>query len=366
VLSGTRESIPCWVRGIRLDPNGRRLTLSAGLAPAWIGRLRYTAQVEPIQLAGTNLSVSRLCFGNMTFGSQTDEASAARMIDCCFANGINFLDTANIYNKGAAEEMLGKLLLGRRHRVVLATKVRGAMGTGPDEKGLSRAAILRAVDDSLRRLQTDYIDLYYLHQPDYDVPIEETLETMRRLIEQGKVRYPAISNYASWQATHMLHLAERNQWAPARVAQQMYNLVARGLEQEFVPMASALNFSIVAYNPLAGGMLTGKQNRQAPLPGTRFDDNKMYLDRYWHAAYFDAVEELGTIAAEAGRSLISLSLNWLLHHTTTACVILGASRLEHLEANLKASTEGPLSEDTLTRCDAVWAKLRGPAPKYNR
>jgi aryl-alcohol dehydrogenase (NADP+) len=322
--------------------------------------------MDRVTLAGTNLSVSRLCFGNMTFGSQTDEATAARIMDCCLANGINFIDTANVYNKGVAEEMLGKLLAGRRHRVVLATKVRGVMGSAPDQKGLSRAAIVRAIDESLRRLQTDSVDLYYLHMPDYDVPIEETLDAMQRLIDQGKVRYPAISNYASWQVTRMLWLSDKNNRVAPRVAQMMYNLVARGLEQEFVPMSRELDVSIVAYNPLAGGMLTGKQSREAPLPGTRFDKNQMYLDRYWHNAYFDAIDELRSIADEAGRSMISLSLTWLLHHTTTASVILGASKLEHLEQNLKAAEDGPLPDDVLARCDAVWSKLRGVTPKYNR
>jgi aryl-alcohol dehydrogenase-like predicted oxidoreductase len=322
--------------------------------------------MDQVTLAGTNLSVSRLCFGNMTFGSQTGEAAAARMIDCCLSSGINFLDTANIYNKGASEEMLGKLLAGRRQRVVLATKVRGAMGPDSDQQGLSSAAIFRAIDESLRRLQTEWVDLYYMHQPDYETAIEESLEAMERLVEQGKVRFPATSNYASWQVMRMLWIAGKNQWRAPRVAQQMYNLVARGLEQEFVPMSREVGVSIVAYNPLAGGMLTGKQSREAPETGTRFDGNRMYLDRYWHAAYFDAVEELRAVAAEAGRSLVSLSLNWLLHHTDTASVILGASKLEHLEQNLKAAGEGPLTDDVVARCDAVWQKLRGVTPKYNR
>jgi aryl-alcohol dehydrogenase-like predicted oxidoreductase len=302
----------------------------------------------------------------MTFGSQTAEADGARMIDVCLSNGIDFLDTANIYNKGAAEEMLGKILTGRRHRVTLATKVRGVMGPDADQKGLSRAAIYRAIDDSLRRLKTDYIDLYYLHQPDYDVPIEETLETMQKLVEQGKIRYPAVSNYASWQVTRMIGMAEARNWRPARVAQQMYNLVARGLEQEFIPMSRDLDVSIVAYNPLAGGLLTGKQSRERPAQGTRFDNNQMYLDRYWHPAYFDAVDELLRVAAEAQRSPVSLALNWLLHHTSTACVILGASRVEQLEQNIKAASEGPLDAGVVGKCDAVWGKLRGVTPKYNR
>jgi len=319
--------------------------------------------MEKIPFSGTDLTVSRLCFGNMTFGGQTDKAAAARMIDLCLDHGINFLDTANSYNKGASEEMLGKLLLGRRDKVVLATKVCNRM---EEYGGLSRAAIHRGAEESLRRLQTDYIDLYYLHQPDWSVPIEETLGAIDELVQQGKVRYPATSNYASWQITEMRWLAENNGWRPVTAAQMMYNLVARGLEQEFLAMAKRLNVPVIAYNPLAGGLLTGKQDRNAPLKGTRFDNNQMYLNRYWHDQYFDAVDQLLTIAKDAGRSPVSLALCWLLHHTQTACVILGASQIEHLEQNLKAAEEGPLDEATLKRCEDVWAGLRGPTPKYNR
>ncbi len=302
----------------------------------------------------------------MTFGGQTREDAAARMIDLCLDRGINFLDTANVYNHGGSEEMLGRLLRGRRRHFVLATKVRGKMGDAPDQSGLSRPAILRAIDESLRRLQTDYVDLYYLHMPDYAAPLEETLETIDGLVRQGKVLYPATSNYASWQLTRILWLAEKNGWRPPVVAQPMYNLIARGIEQEFLPMAKEFGVSTVVYNPLAGGLLTGKQSRDAPLPGTRFDNNRMYLDRYWHPAYFDAVAELDSIARRAGRSMVGLSLGWLLHHTRTDCVILGASRLEQLDESLKACEEPPLETETVAACDAVWEKLRGITPKYNR
>jgi aryl-alcohol dehydrogenase-like predicted oxidoreductase len=317
-------------------------------------------------LKHTDLAVSRICFGTMTFGAQTDEASARRILERCFEAGVNFIDTANIYNKGASEQMLGRLLQGRRGEVVLASKVRGKMGDGPDETGLSRRAVLKAIEDSLRRLRTDYLDLYYLHQPDYDVPLEETLETMDRLVRQGKVRYPASSNYSGWQVTHMLWIAEKNGYKPARVTQPMYNLLARGIEQEYLPMCTQFGVSTVVYNPLAGGLLTGKHRREAPLAGTRFDNNQLYLDRYWHPAYFDAVEKLGDIAARSGRSLVSLSLNWLLHHTAADCIILGASRPEQLQENLGTLEDGPLAGDTLAACDEVWAGLRGVTPKYNR
>jgi aryl-alcohol dehydrogenase-like predicted oxidoreductase len=317
-------------------------------------------------LQHTDLSVSRACFGTMTFGSQLDEPAAIGIIDRCIDQGVNFFDTANVYNHGASEIIVGKALKGRRGEVILASKVRGKMGDGADQGGLSRAAIERGIEDSLRRLQTDYLDLYYLHQPDYAVPIEESLETMERLVQQGKVRYPASSNYSGWQVCRMQWLAEKNGYRRAAVTQPMYNLLARGIEQEYLSMCKEFGVSTVVYNPLAGGLLTGKQKRDSPLKGTRFDGNQMYLSRYWHEQDFDAVAELLQIAAKAGRSPVSLALNWLLHHTPTDCVILGASKLAQLEENLKAMEEGPLSADTIAACDQVWTKIRGVSPQYNR
>jgi aryl-alcohol dehydrogenase-like predicted oxidoreductase len=281
-------------------------------------------------------------------------------------HGINFIDTANVYNRGESERITGKWMAQHRSKVVLATKVRGKMGDGPDEQGLSKSAIVKAIDASLQRLQTDHVDLYYLHQPDYDVPIEESLEAMASLVKAGKVRYPASSNYSGWQVAEMLCLAEKHQWTPATVTQPMYNLLARGIEQEYLPMTSHFGLANCVYNPLAGGMLTGKQQREKPQAGTRFDNNQMYLDRYWHPAYFDAVDKLVQIAAAAGRSLVSVALNWILHHTPIECVILGASRLEQLEQNLATLGDGPLSKETLDACDQVWRDLRGVTPKYNR
>ncbi|HSB12983.1 MAG TPA: aldo/keto reductase [Bryobacteraceae bacterium] len=322
--------------------------------------------MQHIALRHTDLTVSRVCLGTMTFGGQTDIDEAARLVDHCLDSGVNFFDTANIYNKGASETILGRILRGRRSGVVLASKVRGKMGDGPNESGLSRVAIMRALDDTLRRLGTDYLDLYYLHQPDYDVPLEESLDAIDRLVRLGKVRWPASSNYASWQVCRMLWLAETHSYKPACVTQPMYNVLARGIEQEYLPMAKEFGVSTVVYNPLAGGLLTGKQQREAPIPGTRFDNNQLYLDRYWHPAYFDAVDRLGAIAASVGRSLVSLALNWLLHHSPADCLILGASRLDQISENLRAAEEGPLPEDAVAACDQVWADLRGITPKYNR
>ena len=302
----------------------------------------------------------------MTFGSQAAEAAAMRMIDRSIECGVNFFDTANVYNRGASETMLGKALKGRREKVVLASKVRGEMGKGADESGLSREAINRAIDESLRRLGTDYLDLYYLHMPDYAVPLDETLSAIENLVRAGKVRYPAASNYAAWQMVQMLWIADTEKYRPVRVTQPMYNLLARGIEQEYLPMCREFGISTVVYNPLAGGLLTGKYRDETPPPGTRFDKNQLYLDRYWHPAYFEAVEELRRLAEEAGRSMTGVALNWLLHHTAADCVILGASKLEQLTENLKSLEQGPLAPETLEGCERIWAKLRGVTPKYNR
>jgi aryl-alcohol dehydrogenase-like predicted oxidoreductase len=318
-------------------------------------------------LPHTDLRVSRLCFGTMPFGSQADEAASRRMVDRCLDAGINFFDTANMYNQGKSETILGKALAGRRARVILATKVRNKMGEAPDDAGLSRAAIHKAIDASLKRLGTDYVDLYYLHWPDYSVPIAETLGALDELVRAGKVRYPAVSNYAAWQICEMLWVAEKNGFAAPHISQPMYNLLARAIEEEYVPFSKQFGVAVIPYNPLAGGLLTGKHSKaQGPASGTRFDNNQLYLNRYWHDDYFAAVEELRAIAGEAGKSLIELSLQWLLSQEAVNSIILGASRLEQLEENLKAGKGSPLDPATLERCDAVWKRLRGITPKYNR
>ena len=318
-------------------------------------------------LPHTDLKVSRVSFGTMTFGAQTDEAAARRLVDRCLEAGINFFDTANIYNQGRSETILGQALAGRRDKVILATKVRGKMGEGADESGLSPAALRKALEASLKRLETDYVDVYYLHQPDYATPIEETLAAMDELVRAGKVRYSAVSNYAAWQICEIHWLAEKHAYKPPRISQPMYNLLARGIEEEYLPFCRRFGVAVVPYNPLAGGLLSGNHSRrQGPISGTRFDGNQMYLDRYWHDDYFAAVEDLAGIARDAGKTLVELSFQWLLAQPVVDSIILGASRLEQLEENLKACENGALDEAMLARCDAVWKRLRGITPKYNR
>jgi aryl-alcohol dehydrogenase-like predicted oxidoreductase len=322
--------------------------------------------IERRKLKSTDLEVSRFCFGTMTLGKPLDQAGTNEVIGRCLDVGINFFDTANMYNAGVAETLLGEALKGRRDKIVLASKVFFKMGDGLDQKGLSRRAILRAVDESLQRLQTNYLDIYYLHAPDHTVPVEESLEAMNSLAKQGKVRYVASSNYAGWEVVQMLWLAKERGWRAPHISQPMYNLLARGIEQEYLAMCKEFGISTVVYNPLAGGLLTGKHRQEAVIPGTRFDKNKLYQDRYWHTQHFHAVERLREIAKNAGRSLVSLALNWLLHHTVTDVVILGASSMTQLNENLAAGEEGALPAEVVKACDEVWHELRGPLPVYNR
>ena len=318
-------------------------------------------------LPHTDLKVSRLSFGTMTFGSQADQSSADRMVGQCLEAGINFFDTANMYNRGKAEEILGRALGGRRQSIILASKVRHKMGDGPNDVGLSRAAIRKAIEASLTRLGTNYLDIYYLHQPDYDTPVEETLEAMDEVVRAGKVRYPAVSNYSAWQITEILWIAEKKGYRPPTISQPMYNLLARAIEEEYLPFCKRFGVAVIPYNPLAGGLLTGKHTRESrPLAGSRFDNNPLYLGRYWHEDYFAAVEELKAIARDAGKTLVELSLQWLLSQPQVDSVILGASRPEQLAENLKAAEGGPLDGPVLAQCDAVWKRLRGITPKYNR
>lgn len=321
--------------------------------------------MKTVVLGKTALSVSKACLGTMTFGSQVDAAGANRMVDYALDRGVNFFDTANVYNQGVSEEITGRALGEKRSAVVLATKVRGRMKTPSEYSGLSPESIRRAAEESLRRLGTDYIDIYYLHQPDYDVAIEETLGALDALRREGKIRFIGTSNYAAWQMAEIVAVSERRGFQRPTVAQPMYNCVARGIEQEYLPFTRHYGIANVCYNPLAGGLLSGKQSFEAgPLAGTRFDSNAMYRKRFWHAAYFDAVEALRAVAGRCEISLVDLALRWTAQRTD--CVILGASKFDHLRANLTASNGDELPREALDACDAVWEKLRGPTPRYNR
>lgn len=323
--------------------------------------------MDQMRLAGTDVDAGRVVFGTMTFGAQVDEAEAGRMVAACREAGVTMFDTSNNYAGGASEEILGRVVRPFRDDVLISTK--GGSPVGQSDAalaGLGRRALHRAVDDSLRRLGTDHIDIYYLHRPDPATPIEETLAAMDELVRAGKVRRLGQSNFAAWQITEMNYLARLNGWPPALLSQPLYNLLGRRIEDEYVACAQHLGLTSITYNPLAGGLLTGKHRPgETPEDGTRFS-KASYRDRYWNPAQFDAVERLRALADEAGLTLVELAFRWILGRPVVDGMLLGASRLEQLESNLAAVDGPPLGEDLMAACDDVWADLRGAAPLYNR
>lgn len=318
-------------------------------------------------LTGTGAEVSRLCLGTMTFGAQADEAESVRMVRRALDAGINFFDTADAYTNGAAEVILGKALKGHRDGVVVASKVRQPMGEHPHkDHGLSRWHVIRGVEASLKRLGTECLDILYFHQPDYHTPLEESLSAADQLIRQGKVMYVGMSNHAAWQICQALWFCDRQRLIAPRVTQVVYNLLARGIEQELLPFCREQRIGVTVYNPLAAGLLTGKHSRtEGPVQGSRLQLNQTYHQRYWLDANLDAVAELQEIAKGAGIKPVALAFRWLAAQQAVDSIVVGASRLEQLEENLSV-WDGELSADTLEACDRVWAKLRGPSYQYNR
>lgn len=317
-------------------------------------------------LPSTGVQLSALTLGTMMFGGQTDESESLRIMDLAFERGVNSFDTANVYNQGESERITGLGLKGRRSRVILATKVCGRMGTDPNDSGLSRRSILSSAEDSLRRLGTDYIDIYYLHSPDRHTPVEESLYAMDILIRSGKVRYAGISNFAAWQAADILHISDRRGYSAPVVTQNVYNLLTRGIEAEFVPFLRAHPMGMAVYNPLAGGLLAGKHKKDKPEDNTRFALNKEYWKRYWSQENFTAVERLRTIAGESELNLLQLSYKWLAMQPEVSTVICGVSNLSQMEENLGLLQGPPLSRQTLAACDELWHSLAGTRFAYNR
>lgn len=313
--------------------------------------------MQYVTLKGTGLTVSKACLGTMTFGGQVSEKDSIRMIDAALDQGINFVDTADIYYNGASEVATGKALVGRRENVILATKVYNPMSADVNDRGLNRRHLIQGLEQSLRRLQTDYVDIYYLHQPDYQTPIEETLETMDTLVKSGKVRYVGVSNYAAWQISDLLAAAREFHWIMPSVTQNVYNLLTRGIEGELVPMAMHHNLGVIVYNPLMSGMLTGKHQKGHAVAGSRLAENAVYRKRYWSDENMDASLELADIAAAIGIKPAELALRWCANQPGINSVLIGVSKQEHLESNLEAVLAPPLPEDVLSACDTVWGHM---------
>ena len=311
------------------------------------------------RMGRTGLKVSELCLGCMTFGGQCDEQASFAIMDRAVEAGCNFFDTANVYTEGRSEQIVGKWLKGRRDSIVLATKVRGPVGKGPNEGGLSRKHIMQAVEDSLRRFQTDYIDLYQVHSVDPETPLEETLRALDDLVRQGKVRYLGCSNFAAWQLCKALWVSDVRDLARFDCVQPRYNLIHRGIERELLPLCAEEGIGVIAYNPLAGGFLSGKYRQgQAPPSNTRFALRDLYVQRYWHDREFAAVERLKAIAAAHDNSLVPFAVAWVIHNPAVTSAIVGATSVAQLQESLEGFHTA-LSAGALAACDEVWGALWG-------
>lgn len=319
--------------------------------------------------AVTLAAVPPLVLGTMTFGDTTDAREAARVFDHALSTGITWIDTANAYAAGRTEEILAGLLRGHDD-LVLATK---AGMPNPDVDGdhglLSPRALRASLEGSLRRLGREHVEILYLHRPDRDTPLRQTLEAVAELVSEGKVGALGVSNYAAWQIGDLVRVADEVGAPRPLVSQQMYNMVARRLDEEYTEYAATAGLETVIYNPLAGGLLTGRYDFGTPAESGRFataNVAKSYRDRYWDARLFQAVHRLETIASSAGMPLLEMALRWTVSRPVTNSVLLGASRLEQLHANLEAIRKGPLEPDLMKDIDAIGADLRGPMPAYNR
>ena len=320
-----------------------------------------------IAIMDSRRTVPRIIFGTMNFGIQLDQTSADRMLRMFFDLGYKEIDTAYNYADGAAEEILGRILRPEhRGKVYLATKVRPL-----ESGGLGSESVIYQVNTSLKRLDTDYVDLLYLHAPDLKTPIEVTLETCQRLFEQGKFRELGLSNYASWQVADIWHLCRQNGWVTPSVYQGMYNAITRDVERELFPAIRNFGIRFYAYNPLAGGLLTGRYTQfgEKPREG-RFKLQQVYLERYWKKSYFEALEVIRNISEQVGVSMTQVALVWILHHSFLKGqyrdgVILGASSLDQWETNLR-SLDGELPAEVAEGIDRAWQKARPDCPQYFR
>ena len=304
--------------------------------------------MEHVRLGRSGLQVSRLCLGTMTFGLQSDEATAIAIMDRAADAGVDFLDSSDAYplggdlaSRGRTEEIIGRWLRGKRDRFIIATKCFAPVGPAPFDAGNSRKHIMSAVEGSLRRLGTDYIDLYQLHGYDPDTPIDETLGALDDLVHQGKVRYTGCSNFLTYQLVRAVGRSETLRLARFDSVQPRYNLLFRQIEREMLPFCAEEGVGVIPYNPIAGGLLSGKHSWTAPPPeGSRFTlgwAGQMYQERYWNERAFETVETLRKLADQAGVGLVTLAVAWVLAGEAVTAPIIGASRPEQLDASLAAA-----------------------------
>ena len=317
----------------------------------------------------TGLTVSRLCLGTMTFGLQTEEDASRRILDTAADAGVNFIDTANVYPLGGGEdiagrteEIVGRWLKGKRDRFILATKAVGKMGPSAWDQGASRKHLLDAIDASLQRLGTDYVDLYQLHSDDANTPLDETLEALDAIVRSGKARYIGVSNFLAYRLARALGRADVLRVARFVSVQPRYNLLFRQIERELLPLAAEEQLAVMPYNPLAGGLLTGKHKLDAAPPSGRFTETvgkagAMYQERYWHQREFETIERLKAIVEPTGESLTRVSLAWVLANPLVTSAIIGASRAEQLNDTLAAS-ELVLDADIKQQLDEASVEYR--------
>ena len=319
-------------------------------------------------LGKTGVQVSEICLGTLTFGGRglygnigvLDQKESSVLVDMAIDAGVNFFDTADIYSGGLSEEILGKALGTRRKSVIIATKVRGRTGPGPNEARLSRHHILEGCDASLKRLGTDYIDLYQVHSFDFNTPLEETLRALDDLVRQGKVRYIGCSNFTGWQLMKALATSDRHGWERFVTLQALYSLLARDLEYELVPLCLDQGLGILPWGPLRGGFLSGKYRRGQPRPtGARLSDPNARFMGFDEEKGYDIVEELDQIAKEHAATVAQAALNYLLRKPGVTSVIISARTPEQLAENLK-TTDWEMTPDEVARLDEV-TKL---APLY--
>ena len=294
--------------------------------------------MEYRRLGNSGLKVSEICLGTMTFGHSTDEAESERMVHLAWDACVNFFDTANSYGEGESEVLLGKALKGRRRDAIVATKFFNPMGPGPNESGMSRVHIMQAIEDSLRRLQMEYVDIYYIHHVDTQAPLEEMLRALDDLVHQGKVRYTACSNYQAWRLSEALWLSKSLNLAQFVCYQPLYNLVTRDIEQELVPLCEHKGLGIVAWSPLAGGFLSGKYKPgQRTQTGSRSEEGWAFPQRYFASNADETLQTLFETSEQLGRKPPQVALRWVLEQHAITSVIVGARHATHLQDNLGAS-----------------------------
>jgi aryl-alcohol dehydrogenase-like predicted oxidoreductase len=292
-------------------------------------------------LGRTGVQVSQLCFGTMSFGGDADEATSASMYKAVRDAGINFFDTANEYNKGVSEEILGRLAREHRNDLVITTKVNAQIRPDPNARGTSRRHMVEAIEGCLRRLQTDRIDVLFLHRYDALVPIEESMRGLEDLVRAGKVIYPAVSNWSAWQTQRAVDLQERHNWARLQVIQPMYSLVKRQAEVEILPMAEHNGIGVIPYSPAAAGLLSGKYFGQG---SGRLKTNKMYEARYGEEWAFETAEKYVALCKAKGLHPVSAAIAWVAAHPAVTAPIIGARNLDQLKDSL-ASVDVPMTPE---------------------